>query len=118
MGDELKRIRYIRALERFLRSIMGYLAKEQGRNFGEFCMRVDKQRDFLAQVEAVPLYKEQLLFTQQLVQRILNATTIESSEEFEKLANEILYASNQLHKNKNNAKYKKDKHAKAAYDEE
>lgn len=112
--QDAKRTKYIRALERFKRSVMGYLIKDEG--FDGFCARVEKQKTFLDQVDAVELYKEEFQLLEQFVKKLIQATHADSVE-YETVKGTLLHASNQLHKDKNRKKYRKDKHQKSKFNE-
>ena len=114
--EDADRLRYIRVTERFIRSVVGYLVKEDDVTFEGFCARVYKQKAFMDKAKKVPLYKAE--YTQMLVfvTQLLSATKDEP-EDFEKLRGDLLHTSNQLHKSRNNTKYKKDKHSKHKYND-
>lgn len=112
--EDANRLRYIRVIERFIRSVVGYLVKEEKADFEGFCARVAKQKTFLDQVEPAVLYKAEYTKREQFVKTLLDATK-EVPEDFSTLKSSLCYTSNQIHKNKNNMKYKKDKHTKHKY---
>lgn len=114
--EDIGRLRYIRALERFTRSVMGYLAKEEETDFEGFTARVGKQYELLKKAEKTPLYKAEYVQQEAFVDQILAAARAEC-EEFDALRQKLLYASNQLHKNRNSKKYKKEKHTKQSYND-
>lgn len=113
---DTKRLKYIRVLERFVRSIMGYLAKEDACSYEGFCTKVATQEGFLHKVEAVPLYKEEFSELFGLVERI-RLLAKSPCEDFAALQERLLHDSNRLHKLKNNKKYKKDKHSQKKFSE-
>ena len=115
-SSDLKRTKYIRALDRFLRSVMGYLAKEKDNSFEGFQARVSVQKKFLEAVESVAIYKEEYIQTKLLVERIVHISD-EECENFQELKESLLYLSNQLHKLKNQKKYKKEKHTQKKFSE-
>ena len=114
--DEAQRLKYVRVLERFVRSVIGYLVKEEETNFEGFQTRVSKQYEFLKKVEPVYLYKEEFQTTERFVQQLLNVADTEC-EDFSKLKDELLHQSNLIHKTKNQKRYKKDKHSKKKFKE-
>jgi hypothetical protein len=114
--QETQRLKYVRVLERFVRSVIGYLVKEDESTFEGFVARVEKQYEFVKKVEPVALYKTELQEVEHLVQELLNVADHEC-EDFDKLRDDLLHKSNQLHKNKNQKKYKKDKHSKKKFKE-
>ncbi len=114
--EETQRLKYVRVLERFVRSVIGYLVKEDECDFEGLQARVAKQYEFLKKVEPVYLYKEEFQFVERMVQTLLNAADSEC-EDFKKLREDLLHQSNIIHKNKNQKRYKKDKHSKKKFKE-
>lgn len=112
--DEAQRLKYVRVLERFVRSVIGYLVKEDDIDFLGFQARVAKQYEFLKKVEPVYLYKEEFQITERFVQQLLNVSEREC-EDFDKLKEDLLHQSNVIHKTKNQKRYKKDKHSKKKF---
>lgn len=112
--DEAQRLKYVRVLERFVRSVIGYLVKEEETDFEGYQARVAKQYEFLKKVEPVYLYKEEFQMIERLVQQLLNVADHEC-EDFKKLREDLLRQSNLLHKTKNQKRYKKDKHQKGKF---
>lgn len=109
--DEAQRLKYVRVLERFVRSVIGYLVKEEDVNFEGFQARVAKQYEFVKKVDPVHLYKEEFQLVERFVQQLVN-TADHECEDFDKLREALLHQSNLIHKNKNQKRYKKDKHSK------
>lgn len=107
--ESSKRLRYIRVLERFSKSIINYLFKSDEVNRDVYEKKVDNNRKYLDRVEKVPLYKGDFSDLEQLVEKIIAYR--EGSEEIETVRNELLYQANQLEKSMNARRYKKDKHA-------
>ncbi len=113
--QDAKRLRYIRALERFTKSITNYLFKSQNLNKEGFIKKVANAKKLLDRAEVVALYKEEYKALEQLTQNILSYQ--ESDEAIEDIKKDILYRANQIEKSKNFKKYKKPKHSKSALDE-
>ncbi|MDH4943471.1 hypothetical protein [Sulfurimonas sp. C5] len=111
--DNANRLRYIRALERFHKSINSYLANSQELSKEQFIKKVDNGLKLLNRVEETQLYKGELQDLQTLVKKIISYK--ESDEDIEKIKEDITYASNQLDKSKNARRYKKDKHTQSKY---
>lgn len=111
--DNANRLRYIRALERFHKSINSYLANSQELSKEQFIKKVDNGLKLLNRVEEVQLYKGELQDLQSLVKKIIAYK--ESDEDIEKIKEDVTYASNQLDKSKNARRYKKDKHTQSKY---
>jgi len=103
------RIKYIRLLEKFLSSIVGYLNRSENPIMEEFLSRVKNASKRLDGAKKVELYNSDLLFLQNLVDKIKG---YDSSDDMEEIKSYILKESNQYHKRKNSKKYKKDKHKK------
>lgn len=99
-NDKFKRVKYIRALEKFVKSISAILKKD---NFDEnlFKQKVEKNFEILKKVE--PVYLDQA-YTKGLVE-FVNLSLNNSDK------NELLRSFNNLDKIKN-SKYKKEKHKK------
>jgi len=114
--EEAQRLKYVRVLERFVRSVIGYLVKEEDVDFQGFQARVSKQYEFLKKVEPVYLYKEEFQLVERFVQTLLNLAD-HGCDDFEKLREDLLHQSNIIHKNKNQKRYKKDKHSKKKFKE-
>jgi len=113
--ENASRLRYIRALERFHKSIISYLQNTPELSKAGFEKKILNAKKLLDRVEEIVLYKGELQDLQNLVKKIINLQ--ESQKEIEAIKEEILYASNQLDKSKNARRYKKDKHANAKYDD-
>ncbi len=111
--DNANRLRYVRALERFHKSINSYLANSQEVSKDKFIKKVENGLKLLNRVEEVQLYKGELQDLQSLVKKIIAYK--ESDEDIEKIKEDITYASNQLDKSKNARRYKKDKHSQSKY---
>ena len=113
--DNSNRLRYIRALERFHKSIISYLSNTPELSHKGFDKKIANALKLLNRVEEIPLYKGELQELQKLVKKIIGFK--ESSEDIENIKEEILHSSNQLDKSKNARRYKKDKHANSKYSE-
>lgn len=111
--DNSNRLRYVRALERFHKSINSYLANSQELSKETFIKKVDNALKLLNRVEEVQLYKGELQDLQSLVKKMIASK--ESDESIEQIKEDITYASNQLDKSKNARRYKKDKHTQSKY---
>jgi len=109
------RLRYIRALERFLKGMVSYFSNTQNLSKASFVKKVDNSLRLLNRVDEIALYKGELQNLQNLVKKIISLK--DSSKDIEDIKDEILYASNQLEKSKNAKRYKKDKHSNSKYDD-
>ncbi len=113
--NNANRLRYIRALERFHKSMMGYLNNTPEVTQEKYDKKIVNALKLLNRVEEMPLYKGELQDLQMLVKKMIAYK--ESQKDINEIQNDILHASNQLDKSKNARRYKKDKHMNAKYDE-
>ncbi|WP_415397832.1 hypothetical protein [Sulfurimonas sp. CS5] len=113
--ENSNRLRYIRALERFHKSIISYLMNTPELSMERYAKKIDNALKLLNRIEEIPLYKGELQDLQKLVKKIISLK--DSSKSIEDIKDEILYSSNQLDKSKNARRYKKDKHTNSKYDE-
>ncbi|PHQ66078.1 MAG: hypothetical protein COB99_00435 [Sulfurimonas sp.] len=113
--ENSNRLRYIRALERFHNSIISYLLNTPELSMERYTKKIDNALKVLNRVEEMPLYKGELQELQKLVKKIIAFK--DSDKSIEDIKDNILYSSNQLDKNKNARRYKKDKHTNSKYDE-
>ena len=113
--DSSNRLRYIRALERFHKSILSYLVNTPDLSSKGFNKKIDNALKLLNRIDAIDLYKGELKDLQTLVNKIVLLKDSEKS--IEDIKEEIFYNTNQLDKNKNARRYKKDKHVNSKYDD-
>jgi GTP-dependent phosphoenolpyruvate carboxykinase len=113
--ENSKRLRYIRALERFHKSIISYLSNTQDLTKEGYVKKIDNALKLLNRVDEVMIYKGELKDLQELVKKMILLK--ESEDDVDDIKEEILHASNQLDKSKNARKYKKDKHQKSKFQE-
>ncbi len=106
--DNTKRLRYIRVLERFSKSIINYLFKTEELSRDVYDKKIDNNLKYLQRIEGVKLYKGEYNDLEALVNRMIGYRN--SEEAIEVIKDELLYASNQLEKSMNQRRYKKDKH--------
>jgi len=111
--NNANRLRYIRALERFHKSIVAYLLNTQELTHEKFDKKIENALKLLLRVEEMDLYKGDFQDLQKLVKKMIAYKG--SDEDIESIKNDILYNANQLEKTKNGRRYKKEKHAKAKY---
>ena len=107
-AENAQRLRYVRVLERFSKSITNYLFKSETLSKAVFDKKVDNNRRYLDRVDPVALYKGELSDLEKLVQKIIDYRN--SDEAIDVIKNELLYLQNQLEKSINRRQYKKDKH--------
>ncbi len=113
--DNAHRLRYIRALERFHNGVISYLLNSDKLSNKGFDKKIANSLKLLNRIEEIPLYKGELQDLQKLVKKM--AGFQESEESIEDIKEKIIYASNQLDKNKNSRRYKKDKHTNSKFDD-
>ncbi len=111
--DNSNRLRYVRALERFHKSIVAYFSNTQDLTKEGYNKKIDNALKLLNRVEEVVVYKGDLQDLQKLVKKMISYK--ESDDEIESIKEDILYSSNQLDKSKNARRYKKDKHQKTKF---
>ncbi|MDD3477023.1 MAG: hypothetical protein PHI38_09150 [Sulfurimonas sp.] len=113
--DNSLRLRYIRALERFHKSVLSYLLTTQNITKESYSKKVQNSQKVLNRVEEIDIYKGDLQDLQKIVKKIISYQ--DSDKEIEEIKDDILYISNQLEKTKNSRRYKKEKHSSSIYDE-
>jgi hypothetical protein len=113
--DNSNRLRYVRALERFYKSVLAYLSTTQELTVESYNKKITNNLKILQRVEEVALYKGDLQDLQKLVKKMISYK--DSDKDINEIKEEILYASNQLDKTKNARRYKKDKHSQSKYDD-
>ncbi|MDX9756630.1 MAG: hypothetical protein RBT52_03890 [Sulfurimonas sp.] len=113
--ENSNRLRYVRALERFYKSVLAYLSTTQELTSESYNKKIANSLKILQRVEEVALYKGDLQDLQKLVKKMIGYK--DSDKDINEVKEEILYASNQLDKTKNARRYKKDKHSQSKYDD-
>ena len=113
--DNSNRLRYIRALERFYKSMVSYLLNTSELTLQGYEKKIDNSLKLLNRVEEVNLYKGELKDLQNLVKTMIEYKG--SQKDIQDIKSDILYRSNQLDKSKNARRYKKDKHSKHKFSE-
>ncbi len=109
------RLRYIRSLERFHKSMVSYFLNTPDLTAKGFNKKLENNIKLLNRIEEIALYKGELQDLQTLVKKMISFK--DSQKDVDDIKEELLYASNQLDKSKNARRYKKDKHTNAKYDE-
>jgi len=113
--ENSQRLRYIRALERFHKSIISFFLNTPELTIEGYNKKVDKSLIPLNKIDEISLYKGELQDLQKIVKKMIEYK--DSEKDVEDIKEEILHLSNQLDKSKNARRYKKDKHSKAKFDE-
>ena len=110
-----QRLKYIRALERFHKTVVAYLSNTPELSSDAYAKKIKNALKLLNRVEEVQLYKGELQDLQKLVKKMIAYQ--ESTKDITEIKEEILHSSNQLDKSKNARRYKKEKHTKAKFSE-
>jgi len=113
--ENSNRLRYVRALERFSKSIISYLGNSDELTKERYDKKIENALRVYNRVEEIALYKGELQDLQKLVKKMIAYK--ESEEDIENIKEDILYSANQLDKSKNARRYKKDKHSKSKYED-
>ena len=111
--ENANRLRYVRALERFYKSIVAYLSTTKELTTENYSKKIQSGLKVLQRVEESTLYKGDLQDLQKLVKKMIGYK--DSDKDIQEIKEEILYASNQLDKTKNARRYKKDKYSRSKY---
>ena len=110
-----QRLRYIRALERFHKSILSYFSNTPELTSKGYTKKIENAQKLLNRIEEIDLYKGELKDLQNLVKKMIHYK--DSEEDIEDIKEKIMHSSNQLDKSKNARRYKKDKHTNSKFDE-
>lgn len=113
--ENSNRLRYIRALERFHKSMVSYLSNQDELTKEKYDKKIENALKVYKRVEEVELYKGELQDLQKLVKKMIAYQKTE--DDIDNIKEDILYTSNQLDKSKNARRYKKDKHSKSKYED-
>lgn len=111
--ENSQRLRYVRALERFHKSMVSYLSNTKELSKESYAKKIQNALKLLNRVEPIALYKGELQDLEKFVKKMISLE--ESDADIEDIKDDILYASNQLDKSKNARRYKKDKHNSTKY---
>jgi len=113
--DNAQRLRYIRALERFHKSIISYMLNTPELSQAGYDKKITNAMKVLQRIDEIALYKGELQDLQKLVKKMISFK--ESDKTIEDIKDDILYSSNQLEKSKNARRYKKDKHSQSKFED-
>lgn len=114
-NEREQRVKYIRALERFLNSCMGAL-KNENFDFVLFCKRIEKSYKVLKKVDVSRLDSTYTNALQRYVELVLR-TIVEDGGNHDEKHKLLLKEANLLEKEKNRGSYKKDKHKDKSFDD-
>lgn len=106
IDEKAKRVKYIRALEKFAKSAINALKRDDF-DLNEFFIRVDKNAKFLNKLEPVFLDQPYTKALENFVNEVLSKGE----------KDELLRSANLLEKLKNRKTYKRDKHKNKFKDE-
>lgn len=106
--ESAMRLRYIRVLERFLKSIVAYLSIPEGVTKEGYEKKVENNLKYLQKTQSVQLYKGEFSDLEDLVKEMIAKASENVS--IDEIKSTILYKANKLEQSKNNRKYKKEKH--------
>ncbi len=109
------RLKYIRVLERFYKSVVAYLSMPEGISKEGYGKKVENNLKYFQKVQSVVLYKGEFSDLEAFVKEMIAKAA--SDESIESIKSDILSRSNKLEKTKNNRKYKKDKHKSEKFSE-
>jgi len=101
--EKIKRIKYIRALEKFFTKTVS-LVKNKSITKDIFFKKIDEFYEVLKEVEPVILKNSYLIKLQDFINFVLN---LDKEEDFENLKQKIIKESNLVHKEKNISSYKR-----------
>jgi hypothetical protein len=113
--ENSNRLRYIRALERFQKTVLSYLSNSDELTKEKYNKKIDNALKLLNRVEASQLYKGELQELEKFVKKMISMK--DSDEAVENIKEELLYSANQLEKSKNAKRYKKDKHTQSKFED-
>ncbi|MBU1216877.1 hypothetical protein KJ870_08715 [bacterium] len=113
--ESSNRLRYVRALERFHKSIISFLSSTAELTSESYDKKIDTALKTFQKVEPVDLYKGDLQDLENLIKKMVSYRN--SDLEIQEIKADILHTSNQLDKSKNARRYKKDKHSQTKYED-
>ncbi len=113
--EDSQRLRYIRVLERFYKSIVSYLSKTDEISKEIYDKKIQSSSRYLERVTPVPLYKGEYNDLEKLVQKMCSLR--ESDTDIDEIKNRILKEANLLEKSINSRQYKRGKYRSKELDE-
>lgn len=113
--EDAARLRYIRVLERFNKSIISYLFKSDEISKEGYDKKVANNLRYLERTPKAQLYKGEYSDLEALVEKMIAYQ--QGDDSIETIKEELLYRANQLEKSVNRRRYKKDKHNSDMYKE-
>ncbi len=111
--ENSNRLRYVRALQRFQKSMLSYLSNSDALTKEKYDKKIENALKLLNRVEESQIYKGELQDLQAHVKKMIAYKN--SQTDIESIKEDILYSANQLEKSKNAKRYKKDKHSHSKF---
>ena len=111
--ENSNRLRYVRALQRFQKSMLSYLSNSDTLTKEKYDKKIENALKLLNRVEESQIYKGELQDLQAHVNKMIAYKN--SQTDIESIKEDILYSANQLEKSKNAKRYKKDKHSHSKF---
>ena len=111
--ENSNRLRYVRALQRFQKSMLSYLSNSDTLTKEKYDKKIDNALKLLNRVEESQIYKGELQDLQAHVKKMIAYKN--SQIDIDDIKEDILYSANQLEKSKNAKRYKKDKHSHSKF---
>ena len=102
-------------LERFYRSVVGYLSKQEAASKEGYDKKIANNLRHFERTPKAKLYKGEYSDLEALVCRMIEYRDGETA--IETLREDLLYRANQLEKSINRRRYKKEKHASNKFDD-
>jgi hypothetical protein len=116
MNDKAIRLKYVKYLEKFHKKSLGLL-KHNNFDANIYIQNINKYYEELKTIQSIRLDSSYLKMLENYVNLTLSYTS-NFDGDFSKEKEDLLHKSNQLHKEKNNTNYKKDKHKKKNFNEQ
>ena len=113
VNDKTIRLKYVRYLEKFHRRSLSLL-KHNSFDVEIYVKNINKYYEELKLIPSIRLNNAYLQMLEEYVNLTLQYTS-NYENDFAKEQKDLLYRSNQLHKEKNKTNYKKDKHKKRSF---
>ncbi len=106
--ENAERLRYIRVLERFSKSIVTYLFRAESISKEGYDKKIEKNLRYFERVPPATLYKGEYSDLEALVKRMIAYKHTETP--IDTIKEDLLYRSNQIEKSINRRRYKKEKY--------
>jgi len=113
--ENSNRLRYVRALQRFQKSIVSFLSTSEELTKERYDKKVENALKVLKRIEPSQLYKGEFQDLETYVNKMIEYKNFD--EDVEVIRENLLYSANQLEKSKNARRYKKDKHSQSKFED-